>query len=505
MAKYNQYQKLQKYYLGVPVEPAEYKEGELIGIKDYNYIEECETEIVWMETNGYICEVQTDGKTYYKYKKLLGYHSDGTPTNPEIYKKGDLISSDCKLETCGEDIIIVEYDPDNNKVYTKKSIDCGNTFDIINEKTYDTVESNPTYIGQYSGDRHFIANGDNLYCIRQFCNSSHKCYFILASVDKQTGVYEEITRFELNKEIKDWVNDFNYPFSFGPSPYFDGINLYLFKLWKKRTSYYQVGLSMLVYNTNNNEYIITDKIYGDDKIDYTTEMNWISFIHSNTFVNENEVIVPFVRCNADTGKCDGSLFFKRFKYDKSGNIVPYKFNNFNIPNASDFNYFCINYNTNELIIPFKKNNPLYSDKSGIEYLYYRYVVSLPKTQDEDIVEIRIDEGWAYDITNGGEYVYKWATPCFIYGNNNAFHKDGNPPGIDITNTRDFFIENDTNKKFTINNDIITEIDGEKFKSPLKIDNWYEWYICNDLFIADLRILIRNSGTTFNLIYIFKIN
>lgn len=41
MAKYKRYQKLQKYYLGVPVEPAEYKEGELIGIKDYNNIEEC--------------------------------------------------------------------------------------------------------------------------------------------------------------------------------------------------------------------------------------------------------------------------------------------------------------------------------------------------------------------------------------------------------------------------------------------------------------------------------
>lgn len=30
MAKYKRYQKLQKYYLGKPVEPAEYKEGELI-------------------------------------------------------------------------------------------------------------------------------------------------------------------------------------------------------------------------------------------------------------------------------------------------------------------------------------------------------------------------------------------------------------------------------------------------------------------------------------------
>ena len=42
MAKYKRYQKLQKYYLGVPVEPAEYKEGELIDTKDYNSIEECE-------------------------------------------------------------------------------------------------------------------------------------------------------------------------------------------------------------------------------------------------------------------------------------------------------------------------------------------------------------------------------------------------------------------------------------------------------------------------------
>lgn len=511
MAIYNRYEKLQKYYLGQPVVPAIYKKGDFVSSYETNDIGDCEVALVWMETDGYICEVQTDGETYSKYKKLLGYHSDGTPTNPEIYKKGDLISSDCKLETCGEDIMFVEYDPDNNKVYTKKTIDCGNTFDIIDEKTYDTVEANATYIGENRADRHFIANGDNLYYIREIGDSSNSS-FILASVDKETGVSEEIARtIDSNGEIADWVNDFYYPFSFNTNPYFDGINLYLFKLWRKRTTsqltiaYNQVGLSMLVYNINTNEYIITDKIYSDEKIYDTTEMIGLTFIQAKIFVNANEVIVPFARYNGDTKESDGSLFFQRFKYNELGDIVPSKFHYFNIPNAFVFDDFCINYHTNELVIPFKKNNPLYSKKSTIQYNYYRYVASLPKTQDEDIVEIRIDDGWVYDITDGGEYIYKWATPAFIYGNNNAFHKSGNSPGIDITNTRDFFIENDTNKTFTIYNDIITEIDGDKFNSPLKIDSWVEWYNCNDLLIAYLKILIRNSGTTFGKTYIFKID
>ena len=54
MAEYKRYQKLQKYYLGVPVEPAEYKEGELIGIKDYNSIEECEQDTPQITYNNWV-------------------------------------------------------------------------------------------------------------------------------------------------------------------------------------------------------------------------------------------------------------------------------------------------------------------------------------------------------------------------------------------------------------------------------------------------------------------
>ena len=54
MAEYKRYQKLQKYYLGVPVEPAEYKEGELIGIKDYNSIEECEKDTPQITYNNWV-------------------------------------------------------------------------------------------------------------------------------------------------------------------------------------------------------------------------------------------------------------------------------------------------------------------------------------------------------------------------------------------------------------------------------------------------------------------
>lgn len=503
MAEYKRYQKLQKYYLGVPVEPAEYKEGELIGIKDYNSIEECEQDLVWRETDGYICEVQTDGKTYYKYKKLLGYHSDGTPTNPEIYKKGDLISSDCKLETCGEDIILVEYDPVNNKVYTKKSIDCGNTFDIINEKTYDTVKSNVTNLSNTTnGVSVFLGKDDNIHYIQRNVN---KTRIWLGTINKEDGTMERIELYDnSNNDLSEWlyiVSSSQGPFDFDDLSYYDGTNLYLFKGWKKYTGYsVQAGLQVLIYNTETGTFTISDKIYSDEKIAYTQA---ISIKSKRIIANANEVFWVFSLNSEEGNVVNDGIYIQRFNYNNLGEIIPTKLHYLKIKDVYEFERACVNYHTNEIIIPFKKNNPLYSEKSTIEYNYYRYVASLPKTQDEDIVEIRIDEGWTYDVTNGGEYVYKWATPSFIYGNNDAFHKYGYGAGIDITKTRDFFIENDTNKTFTINGNTITEAYNKGV--TYVINEWFSWFVYNDLMIAYMQTAIKTSGSSTNRLHVFKIN
>ena len=42
MPIYNRYQKLQKYYLGVPVDPPEYQKGESIETGEWETIEQCE-------------------------------------------------------------------------------------------------------------------------------------------------------------------------------------------------------------------------------------------------------------------------------------------------------------------------------------------------------------------------------------------------------------------------------------------------------------------------------
>ena len=42
MTKYNRYQKLQKYYMGVPVQPPEYRKGNVVSIGDFESLELCE-------------------------------------------------------------------------------------------------------------------------------------------------------------------------------------------------------------------------------------------------------------------------------------------------------------------------------------------------------------------------------------------------------------------------------------------------------------------------------
>ena len=104
---YQRFEKLQKYYLGQPVEPSIYKQGSSLGIADYSSLASCEgggsgtdPEPVYFYRiiqKGYICEGYDK---YTKYVKQYAPYSDG-PWNdvvPEEYFVGDLIevnSTDC--------------------------------------------------------------------------------------------------------------------------------------------------------------------------------------------------------------------------------------------------------------------------------------------------------------------------------------------------------------------------------------------------------------------------
>ena len=48
---YTQYQKLRKYYLGIPIEPAEYKEGNSLQLNVFENLEECEGTATTTENN----------------------------------------------------------------------------------------------------------------------------------------------------------------------------------------------------------------------------------------------------------------------------------------------------------------------------------------------------------------------------------------------------------------------------------------------------------------------
>lgn len=96
MTTYTRYQKLQKYYLGEPVSPPEYKQGQVVGIGDWNSIEEClDYTIIWkVVPNEYICERTDVSGSYDQYEKLQAYYKEvDKPVEPASYKKGQLIKT----------------------------------------------------------------------------------------------------------------------------------------------------------------------------------------------------------------------------------------------------------------------------------------------------------------------------------------------------------------------------------------------------------------------------
>lgn len=91
MALYYRYQKLQKYKNGKPVEPPEYREGQFMGSGEWDYIEECENgNFEWVKVEDkYICK-EIEGH-FYRLSVLQKY-INGVPTDPPVFKEGDIIS-----------------------------------------------------------------------------------------------------------------------------------------------------------------------------------------------------------------------------------------------------------------------------------------------------------------------------------------------------------------------------------------------------------------------------
>ena len=161
MPRYNRYQKLQKYYLGVPVNPPEYKQGGLITTGEWETIEDCETEdsFLWKDLdNEYICE-------------------EAQPIERYVVKPGEYMCDNFnkyyveKLQYCYGQICVdaVPEQTRTGSLIEQNSIDCGYTLNIPISQT---VFGDICLRNKNNGDFRFInlqlldeINSDEYYLI----------------------------------------------------------------------------------------------------------------------------------------------------------------------------------------------------------------------------------------------------------------------------------------------------------------------------------------------------
>lgn len=133
---YNRYVKLQKYYLGQPVEPAIYKKGGYVTTDDYDTLDDCMYEYIWIPTDKTICV--NNGGVITKYTALQAYIDQDTPAEPAIYKPGEVIATtNCTEEDCAGPREKTILDLDEGTLTTSKSDDCGNTWVVVSTKVYE--------------------------------------------------------------------------------------------------------------------------------------------------------------------------------------------------------------------------------------------------------------------------------------------------------------------------------------------------------------------------------
>ena len=91
MSNYYKYEKYQKYINGVPADPPVYQRGELIGIEEYDSIQDCEKAAIyeWRVSSDYICDGYS---SYYKEYKYKSTDKGQTWTRTSQTRKGALKS-----------------------------------------------------------------------------------------------------------------------------------------------------------------------------------------------------------------------------------------------------------------------------------------------------------------------------------------------------------------------------------------------------------------------------
>ena len=217
---YNRYVKLQKYYLGQPVEPAIYKKGDYVTTDDYDTLDDCMNEYIWIPTDKTICV--NNGGVITKYTALQAYINPDTPVEPAIYKPGDVIATtNCTEEDCAGPREKTILDFDEGTLTTSKSDDCGNTWVVVSTKVYE-VHNNCSgcQIMKYGGEliepgyaQMFLSDdGNHLYFGgKKYYSIEDKTYMKSELVEMfPDGTYNLIAETGLDKTIA--FSSWEYPY-----------------------------------------------------------------------------------------------------------------------------------------------------------------------------------------------------------------------------------------------------------------------------------------------------
>lgn len=102
MSNYYKYEKYQKYINGVPADPPEYQRGELIGIEEYDSIEDCQKAAIyrWVDNGTTVCSGYSL-HTQEKRQKSTDGGITWTDTSPKQYRAGAVVeqySTECGWE-----------------------------------------------------------------------------------------------------------------------------------------------------------------------------------------------------------------------------------------------------------------------------------------------------------------------------------------------------------------------------------------------------------------------
>lgn len=193
MPIFNRYKRLQKYYLGVPVDPPEFQKGDLVTIAEFFDIERCENLYNWIVVeNEYFC-IREEDNTYTRYQKLQAHDKiTNVPVEPPLFIAGEVITDGCTEEECNgkpryQEVFVISSSVDGityDQFERQISHDCGHTWekdkdvyyytglDIIIDENFDGASKGVITKSEidFEGAISFLGSDNELYYLAIFNN-----------------------------------------------------------------------------------------------------------------------------------------------------------------------------------------------------------------------------------------------------------------------------------------------------------------------------------------------